>query len=100
MKMKSFENIIAMVFDWIIPYYGNDHSIPYGTLLVSGIVNGESKKAYCKTFGDKYGDTTPQYIIFEGQRFIVHNKGTMYSPKIELELWKKEKVNNRRMYIN
>lgn len=50
-------------------------------------------------YGDKYNDTTPPYVIFEGQRFIVHNKGTMYSPKIELELWKKEKVNNRWMYI-
>ena len=76
MKTKSFENITGLVYDWIIPFCGNNHSIPYGTLLVSGIVNGE---------------TTPQYVIFEGQRFIVHNKGTMYSPKIELELWKKEK---------
>ena len=100
MKTKYFENIIAKVFDWIIPYYGNNHSIPYGTLLVSGIVDGKLKKAYCKTHGDKYGDTTPQYIIFEGQRFIVHNKGTMYYPKIELELWKKEKVNNKWMYIS
>lgn len=100
MKTKSFENIIAKVFDWIIPYYGNNHSIPYGTLLVSGIVDGKFKKAYCKTHGDKYGDTTPQYVIFEGQRFIVHNKGTMYYPKIELELWKKEKVNNKWMYVS
>ena len=99
MKTKSFENVTGLVYDWIIPCDGNNHSIPYGTLLVSGIVNGETKKAYCKTYGDKYGDATPQYIIFEGQRFIVHNKGTMYSPKIELELWEKEKVNIRWMYI-
>ena len=31
MKTKSFENIIAKVFDWIIPFCGNNHSIPYGT---------------------------------------------------------------------
>ena len=37
MKTKSFENVIAKVFDWIIPFCGNNHSIPYGTLLVSGI---------------------------------------------------------------
>ena len=48
MKTKSFENIIAKAFDWIIPFYGDNHSIPYGTLLVSGIVNGETKKPIAK----------------------------------------------------
>ena len=48
MKTKNFENVTALVFDWCIPHYGNNYSIPYGTLLVSGIVNGESKKSLLK----------------------------------------------------
>ena len=85
LKTKSFENVTGLVFDWIIPFYGDNHSIPYDTLLVSGIVNGETKKAYCKTYGDKYSDTTPQYVIFEGKHFIVQKKKKIYSTKIELE---------------
>lgn len=99
MKTKTFENVTAKVFDWIIPYFGNNHYCPYGTLLVKGVVNGEVRKSYCKTKGDMIGDKLPQYIIFEGQRFKVYNDGSMYSPKIRIEIWNKTKVDKKWMYL-
>lgn len=100
MKNRIFGEITATQYDWFIPYFDNKHSMPYGILLVCGIVDGEVKKAYCRTLGDKYNDNCPQYIIFEKQRFIVHNIGTLYQPKFKLELWEKTKINNKWVYIN
>ena len=97
---KQIEILSVRTFDWTIPMYGNNHSIPYGSLLISGIINGKKLTDICKTHGDKVGDSTPQYVVFGGVRFKVRNKGSMYYPKIELERWYKEKVNNRWMYLS
>lgn len=99
LKRKDIQIKSVGVHDWMIPLYANQHIIPYGTLLVRGIVDGVEIPQYCKTRGDKATDHTPQYIVYQGQRFKVHNKGTMYSPKIELERWDKEKIGSRWMYV-
>lgn len=69
------------VADWTIPCYGNVHSIPYGTLIVSD----GNRKERCKTKGDKWNDIGPQYIVFNKRQYKVINRGTLYYPKIELE---------------
>jgi len=71
------------VVDWNIPYCGNVHSIPYGTLIVS---DGKRKER-CKTKGDKWDDIGPQYIVFNKRQYKVkYAEGhTMHSPKLELE---------------
>ena len=73
------------VADWTIPMYGNVHCMPYGTLIVS---DGKRKER-CKTKGDRWNDFGPQYITFNKRRYNVINKGTMYNPKLELELIRK-----------
>lgn len=98
-KEKQIEITSISTLDWIIPLYGNPHIMPYGTICVRGKVDGMDVCQNCKTHGDKIGDHLPQYVIFQGVRFIVRNDGTMYVPKLRLERWLKEKINNRWMYI-
>lgn len=69
------------IADWTIPYCGNVHSIPYGTLIVSD----GNRKERCKTKGDKWDDIGPQYIVFNHRQYKVINQGTLDYPKIELE---------------
>ena len=69
------------VADWTIPYCGNKHCVPYGTLIVSD----GNRKERCKTKGDKWTDFGPQYIVFNHRQYKVINKGTLNYPKIELE---------------
>lgn len=71
------------IIKWCIPYFGNNHTMPYGILQVSDA----NKTQICKTKGDKIGEydhSIGQYITFNRKRYKVINKGTMYSPKIEL----------------
>lgn len=70
---------------WTIPTFGNRHIVPYGTLIVS---DGQHPKEYCKTKGDLYTDGAYayQYIVFRKRKYRVVNRGTMYSPKLDLEL--------------
>lgn len=98
-KEKQIEITSISTHDWIIPLYGNTHIMPYGTIRVRGKVDGMDVCQNCKTHGDKISDHMTQYVIFQGVRFIVRNDGTMYSPKLRLERWRKEKINNRWMYI-
>ena len=60
------------VADWTIPYCGNKHCVPYGTLIVSD----GNRKERCKTKGDKWDDIGPQYIVFNHRQYKVINKGT------------------------
>lgn len=78
-------NLTVKVADWTIPYCGNVHCMPYGTLIVS---DGKHKER-CKTKGDKWDDFGPQYITFNKRRYNVINKGTSNYPKLELELVRK-----------
>ena len=71
------------IIKWCIPYFGNNHTMPYGTLRVTE----SDRTQICKTKGDKIGEynqTIGQYITFNRKRYKVLNKGTMFSPKIEL----------------
>lgn len=98
---KQIEILSVRTYDWTIPMYGNIHSVPYGSLLINGIVDGKKLTDICKTYGDRDIDfCIPQYVVFGGVRFKVINKGSTYYPKIELERWYKEKVNNRWMYLS
>ncbi len=100
-KTKNITIVSVRYSDWIIPYFGNKHYTPYGTLKVKGIVDGNEVTQYCKTHGDMYGDKSPyQYIIFSGQRFIVRNTGSLHFPKLELEQWHKQRVNGRLQYTS
>lgn len=75
--------IQVQVINWIVPYFGNVHIMPYGTLRVT---NGEVTKI-CKTKGDKNTDVLGyQYITFQRKRYKVINVGRLYSPQIKLEL--------------
>jgi hypothetical protein len=77
--------IQVQVIDWIIPHFGNTHIMPYGTLRVT---NGEVTKI-CKTKGDRNTDIVGyQYITFQRKRYKVMNVGSLYSPKIKLEIIK------------
>lgn len=88
------------VVDWIIPQYGNKHYTAYGTIAVRGIVNGIETIQRCKTKGDTYGSHTPQYIVFQGERYIVRQEGTLYNPKISLIKWYKELINGHWIYTD
>ena len=71
------------IIKWCIPSFGNNHTMPYGTLQVT---EGDYVQI-CKTKGDVIGEYNPhfgQYIIFKRKRYKVINKGTLYSPKLEL----------------
>lgn len=77
--------IQAQVINWIIPYFGNSHIMPYGSLKVT---DGKETKI-CKTKGDKVTDSIGyQYITFQRKRYKVINIGALSSPIIKLELIK------------
>ena len=100
-KSKDIRITKVIAWDWTIPYYGNDHSIPYGTLKVTGEVDGKEVTQYCKTRGDRVYDEYPfQFVVFQGVRFIVRNEGSLHCPKLTLSEWKKEKIGNRWMYTD
>ena len=40
------------IVSWTYPYFGNNHVMPYGVLLVT---DGETEKA-CRTKGDRWDD--------------------------------------------
>ena len=88
------------IVEWTIPQYGNKHYTAYGTIGVKGLVNGIEVIQRCKTKGDTYGSHTPQYIVFQGQRYIVRQCGTLYNPKIELIKWDKELINGHWVYTD
>lgn len=72
---------IKAILSWTIPYFGNRHIIPYGTLLVT---DGKTVKA-CKTRGDlEYDNSDYQYITFQRKRYRVVNKGHLHSPALTL----------------
>ena len=76
-------NLTVKVIDWTIPCFGNNHYLPYGTLLVS---DGKRTQR-CKTKGDKYTDVGPQYIVFNHRQYklVYNDKYRHFDPKIELE---------------
>ena len=47
------------IVSWTYPYFGNNHVMPYGVLLVT---DGESEKA-CRTKGKRY------QVVREGRSF-------------------------------
>ena len=70
---------VKSVLGWTIPYFGNKHIMPYGTLLVT---DGKTEKA-CKTKGDLYTDSEGyQYITFQRKRYEVINRGRLHGPFI------------------
>jgi hypothetical protein len=75
--------ISVKIISWTIPYFGNNHIMPYGVLQVSDGVTTKN----CKTKGDKWDDTDGyEYINFKRKRYKVINIGEFYSPKIKLKL--------------
>lgn len=63
---------IKSVLSWTIPYLGNDHIMPYGSLLVT---DGQTEKV-CRTKGDRYYDNEGyQYIVFKRRRYEVVSIG-------------------------
>lgn len=59
---------IKQVLSWTIPFFGNDHIMPYGSLLVT---DGTSERV-CHTHGDRYYDNAGyQYITFNRRRYEV-----------------------------
>ena len=64
------------VLKWTIPMFGNKHSEPYGKLLVG---DGETERVV-KTKEDSCGS----YITFNRKRYRISNKGSLYSPKLEV----------------
>ncbi len=72
---------IVKIIEWILPYFGNRHIIPYGKLLVS---DGVDKKI-CKTKGDTEFERGPQYITFKRKRYRVVNEGTRHNPNLILK---------------
>lgn len=66
---------IKGIVEYIIPYFGNRRSLPYGKLLVS---NGGQEKI-CPIMEDSDG----QYVIFDRKRRYLRNAGSLYSPVFE-----------------
>ena len=72
---------IKAILNWTIPYFGNKHIMPYGTLLVT---DGTEEKV-CKTKGDlEYDNSDYQYITFQRKRYRVVNKGRLHCPALTL----------------
>lgn len=79
----SKEVKVVKVVDWTIPYCGNNHYLPYGTIKVT---DGTTTKC-CKTKGDKWTDHEGyQYITFNRKRYKIINSGTMFYPQLSLEI--------------
>jgi hypothetical protein len=69
---------VLAIRGYVIPLFGNQHSQPYGDLLVS---DGR-KKSWRKM---KEDDDGVCYITFHRQRFLVRNIGSLYHPVFRLE---------------
>lgn len=72
MKIKSFT-----ILDWTVPMFGNTHSYPYFTLRVVG-EDGTEKTVKTREEG------TYTFFTFMRKRYYFSNKGTSYSPKLEI----------------
>lgn len=66
---------IKEIVEYIVPYFGNRRSLPYGKLLVSC---GEQEKT-CPIMEDSDG----QYVVFNRKRRYLRNAGSLYSPVFE-----------------
>lgn len=74
---------ITKLLNYVIPYFGNNHYMPYFTAEVT---DGNTTKV-CKSKGDKIGDNSGyQYITFNRKRYKVVNNGSMYHPILSLIL--------------
>lgn len=74
--METNNVTIIRVVEWITPYFGNKHFMPYGKLEVT---DGETTKIVC-TKGDKTGDHSDyQYITFKRKRYEVVRNGYKFS---------------------
>ena len=73
LRIKSFVS-------YSIPYFGNAHTMPFFTIVVT---DGTTTQT-CKSKGDKVGDKENyQYITFKRKRYKVTNKGTLYTPNLQ-----------------
>jgi hypothetical protein len=79
--MKNKVEITSIV-SWAIPFFGNSHFLPYGTLRVTDGVTTKN----CQTKGDRLGDHDGyQYITFKRKRYKVINSGTLHFPMLSLK---------------
>jgi hypothetical protein len=85
------------VHQWVVPYIGNKHTLPYGTLRI--VVDDDKLGEYAIFSKIHTSESYKQYVIIDKKRYIVTNVGRLYNPKIQLELWEKTKVNNRWKYV-
>ena len=67
---------IEGVQGYVIPLFGNNHSQPYGSLIIS-----DSGKRTTRRI--KEDDDGTQYIVFQRKKFGVQNMGSLYNPKFE-----------------
>jgi len=72
---------VAGIESWTYPFFGNIHSIPYGSLLIT---DGVDTKV-CRTKGDRSGDEGPQYITFKRKRYEVVREGRAFAEKFSLK---------------
>ena len=71
---------IKRIVEWIQPYFGNTHTMPYGKLEVT---DGTTTKI-CKTKGDLVGEFQRfqcQYITFNRKHYEVVIEGHIMSLK-------------------
>lgn len=92
---------------WVIPLYGNKHTMPYGTLYVEISYKEhpfETMKyeSFCvSTKGDTIHDKEGyQYVTINRQRYRVITESSMWNPKIELKPMRKEKINGKLCWVN
>lgn len=75
---------IKRIIEWVEPYFGNRHTMPYGKIEVT---DGETTKI-CSTKGDTL-ETWPihqcQYITFKRKAYklVEYRDGTKYKLKLE-----------------
>lgn len=65
------------IVSWTYPYFGNNHVMSYGVLLVTDGVDDKS----CRTKGDRWDDGCdwPQYITFKRKRYRVVREGRSFA---------------------
>lgn len=82
-KNKIMDVRIKKVVSWTIPFFGNDHIMPYGSLLVT---DGNTERV-CRTKGDRFYDNDGyQYIIFNRRRYeIIQIGDPAHGMKISLQ---------------
>ena len=83
MANEAKEVRVKGIVSWTYPYFGNNHVMPYGVLLVT---DGVDEKA-CRTKGDRWDDgwDGPQYITFKRKRYRVIREGRSFAEKFRLE---------------